>query len=81
MRRIAHLTCAFALLAALAGCSSGIAGTPAVGSTGFGPTSAASPRTTTSTMSRSSNSVACDVRRHREADTDSTDTDALIPQH
>ena len=48
MRRTAHLTCAFALLAALAGCSTGISGTPAVGSTGFGPTSAASTQSTAS---------------------------------
>ena len=54
MRRIAHLTCAFALLAALAGCSTGISGTPAVGSTGSGPASAASTQSSTSRSSTAS---------------------------
>jgi len=53
MRRTALLTCAFALFAALAGCSTGISGTPAVGSTGFGPTSTASTASRSSTASPS----------------------------
>ena len=73
MRRIAHLTCAFALLAALAGCSSGIAGTPAVGSTGFGPTSAASTQSTGSGTSRSSTSSPSTSSGTGSADSSSAD--------
>src|SRR5664279_2968742 len=73
MRRTAHLTCAFALLAALAGCSTGVSGTPAVGSTGFGPTSAASTQSTASGTSRSSTSSPATSSGTGRADTSSAD--------
>jgi predicted metalloprotease len=73
MRRTAHLTCAFALLAALAGCSTGVSGTPAVGSTGFGPTSAASTQSTASGTSRSSTSSPATSSGTGSADTSSAD--------
>lgn len=78
MRRIAHLTCAFALLAALAGCSTGISGTPAVGSTGFGPASAASTQSTASSTSRSSTAspATSDGTATGSTDTSSTDSSA-----
>src|SRR5664279_4751537 len=73
MRRTARLTCAFALLAALAGCSTGVSGTPAVGSTGFGPTSAASTQSTASGTSRSSTSSPETSSGTGSADTSSAD--------
>ena len=77
MRRTALLTCAFALSAALAGCSTGISGTPVVGSTGFGPTSASSTRSTetTETGSTGSRSSTASPSTSESTDTDSTGTE------
>ena len=75
MRRTALLTCAFALSVALAGCSTGISGTPAVGSTGIGSTSASSSRSTVSTASTAPRSSTAPPSSSESTRTDGTGTD------